>query len=180
MSKFQKFKQSQIFGLLLLIFIAFVFWAIFKTLAPQTFGDFNRLKTYLKTALIYAVGGCGLYFICVMGPFDMSVGANIVLSSVLAVNMSNRFGYAGLLIAPMISGVLVGLLNGLVYIKLRISSLIVTADYHLFMRRFPFLRPMRKTSYWDRATEPSVIILGILYWLLPHFSFADLSLSTPR
>ena len=61
----------------------------------------------------------------------MSVGANIVLSSVLAVNMSERFGYAGLLIAPLISGVLVGLLNGLVYIKFRISSLIVTAGLSL-------------------------------------------------
>ena len=58
MSKFQKFKQSQAFGLLLLIFIAFVFWAFFKMLAPQTFGDFNKLQTYLKTALYYAVGGC--------------------------------------------------------------------------------------------------------------------------
>ena len=131
MSKFQKFKQSQAFGLLLLIFIALVFWAFFKMLAPETFGDFNKLQTYLKTALYYAVGGCGLYFICVMGPFDMSVGANIVLSSVIAVNMSKQFGYAGLLIAPIISGVLVGLLNGIVYIKLRISSLIVTAGVSL-------------------------------------------------
>ena len=131
MSKFQKFKESQIFGLLLLVFIAFVFWGIFKILAPQTFGDFYRLQTYLKTALIYAVGGCGLYFICVMGPFDMSVGANIVLSSVIAVKVSEHFGYVGLIVAPLISGVLVGLLNGFVYIKLRISSLIVTAGLSL-------------------------------------------------
>ncbi|MBR4832421.1 MAG: ABC transporter permease [Butyrivibrio sp.] len=131
MSNNQKYKQNQWLGLLLLLAIAFCFWAVFKMLAPQTFGDFNKLQTYLKTALYYAVGGCGLYFICVMGPFDMSVGANIVLSSVLAVNMSKQFGYAGLLIAPMISGLLIGLLNGLVYIKLRISSLIVTAGLSL-------------------------------------------------
>ncbi len=131
MSKLQEFKKSHWYGLVLLALLTFLFWAFFKILAPQTFGDYNKLQTYLKTALYYAVGGCGLYFICVMGPFDMSVGANIVLSSVLAVNMSERFGYAGLLIAPMISGVLVGLLNGLVYIKLRISSLIVTAGLSL-------------------------------------------------
>ena len=131
MSNFKKFRQSHWYGLVMLAVITFVFWAFFKILAPQTFGDFNKLQTYLKTALYYAVGGCGLYFICVMGPFDMSVGANIVLSSVLAVNMSERFGYAGLLIAPLISGTLVGLLNGLVYIKLKISSLIVTAGLSL-------------------------------------------------
>ncbi len=40
-----------------------------KVLAPTTFGSPEKLATYMKSALIYAVGGCGLYFICVMGTF---------------------------------------------------------------------------------------------------------------
>ena len=179
MSKFQKFKQSQAFGLLLLIFIAFVFWAFFKMLAPETFGDFNKLQTYLKTALYYAVGGCGLYFICVMGPFDMSVGANIVLSSVIAVNMSKQFGYAGLLIAPIISGVLVGLLNGIVYIKLRISSLIVTAGLSLVYEALSIYATNGKEAILA-TTEHSEIIPGTLFLHLQRSSFVDLSLSIQR
>ena len=174
MSKFQKFKQSQVFGLLLLIFIAFVFWAFFKALAPQTFGDFNKLQTYLKTALYYAVGGCGLYFICVMGPFDMSVGANIVLSSVLAVNMSKQFGYAGLLIAPIISGVLVGLINGIVYIKLRISSLIVTAGLSLVYEALSIYATNGKeailaTNYRAFGDYPWNLVLALAAFLFCGF-----------
>ena len=174
MSKFQKFKQSQAFGLLLLIFIAFVFWAFFKMLAPQTFGDFNKLQTYLKTALYYAVGGCGLYFICVMGPFDMSVGANIVLSSVLAVNMSKQFGYAGLLIAPIISGVLVGLINGIVYIKLRISSLIVTAGLSLVYEALSIYATNGKeailaTNYRAFGDYPWNLVLALAAFLFCGF-----------
>ncbi|MCR4998063.1 MAG: ABC transporter permease [Butyrivibrio sp.] len=174
MDKFQKFKQSHWYGLLLLAVIAFLFWAFFKALAPQTFGDFDKLQTYLKTALYYAVGGCGLYFICVMGPFDMSVGANIVLSSVLAVNMSERFGYAGLLIAPMISGTLVGLLNGLVYIKLRISSLIVTAGLSLVYEALSIFATNGKeailgTQYRAFGDYPGNLLLALAAFFLCGF-----------
>lgn len=174
MSKFQEFKQSHWYGLVLLALLTFVFWAFFKVLAPQTFGDFDKLQTYLKTALYYAVGGCGLYFICVMGPFDMSVGANIVLSSVLAVNMSERFGYAGLLIAPMISGVLVGFLNGLVYIKLRISSLIVTAGLSLVYEALSIFATNGKeailtTQYRAFGDYPGNLILALAAFFLCGF-----------
>ena len=114
-----------------LVLMLVVFWAVFKVLAPTTFGSPEKLATYMKSALIYAVGGCGLYFICVMGPFDMSVGANIVLSSIIACNASEKFGYAGLIIAPLICGTIIGLINGIVYIKLHISSLIVTCALSL-------------------------------------------------
>ena len=57
------------------------------------------------------------------GTFDMSVGINIVLSSIIACNASEKFGYAGLIIAPLICGTIIGLINGIVYIKLHISSL---------------------------------------------------------
>lgn len=66
----KKLKQSQYYGIGLLVLMLVVFWAVFKVLAPTTFGSPEKLATYMKSALIYAVGGCGLYFICVMGPFD--------------------------------------------------------------------------------------------------------------
>ena len=112
-----------------------VFWAVFKVLAPTTFGSPEKLATYMKSALIYAVGGCGLYFICVMGPFDMSVGANIVLSSIIACNASEKFGYAGLIIAPLICGTAwdtdcnagnVGAFNG---IRLGLDGINAGADF---------------------------------------------------
>lgn len=44
---------------------------------------------------------------------------------------SVKFGYAGLIIAPLICGTIIGLINGIVYIKLHISSLIVTCALSL-------------------------------------------------
>lgn len=151
MSGYKKFKETQWYGLLLLVLMAFVCWACFKVLTPTTFGSFDKMQTYMKSALYYAVGGCGLYFICVMGPFDFSIGANIVLSSVLAVSMSENFGYAGLILAPIISGTLIGLINGIVYIKLHISSLIVTVGLSLIYEALSIYATNGKEAILDKS-----------------------------
>lgn len=174
MSEFKKFKQSQWYGIVLLILMVVIFWAVFKLLAPQTFGSLGKMSTYLKTALIYSVGGCGLYFICVMGPFDFSIGANIVLSSVIAVTLSQRFGYLGLILGPIISGTLVGIVNGLVYIRLHISSLIVTVGLSLVYEALSVFATNGKeailgTSLRGFGDYPANIILAIIAYLICGF-----------
>jgi ribose transport system permease protein len=122
---------SRYFGIMLLILFVLFFWGIFKIMAPRNFGSPGQLVSYLQSSLIYAVGGCGLYFIVVMGLFDFSIGANVVLSSILACVFCEKFGFAGLILAPIICGTLIGMLNGIVYIKLRIPSMIVTVGLAL-------------------------------------------------
>ena len=170
----KKLKQSQYYGIGLLVLMLVVFWAVFKVLAPTTFGSPAKLATYMKSALIYAVGGCGLYFICVMGPFDMSVGANIVLSSIIACNASEKFGYAGLIIAPLICGTIIGLINGVVYIKLHISSLIVTCALSLIYEAFSVYATNGKnvilsTDYRAFGDYPVNLILALIAYLLCAF-----------
>ena len=170
----KKLKQSQYYGIGLLVLMLVVFWAVFKVLAPTTFGSPEKLATYMKSALIYAVGGCGLYFICVMGPFDMSVGANIVLSSIIACNASEKFGYAGLIIAPLICGTIIGLINGIVYIKLHISSLIVTCALSLIYEAFSVYATNGKNvilsaDYRAFGDYPVNLILALIAYFLCAF-----------
>lgn len=170
----KKLKQSQYYGILLLLLLLVGFWAVFKILAPTTFGSPAKLATYMKSALIYAVGGCGLYFICVMGPFDMSVGANIVLSSIIACNASERFGYVGLLLAPVLVGTVIGLVNGLVYIKLHISSLIVTVALSLIYEALSVYATNGKnvilsTNFRAFGDYPANLILALLAYFLCGF-----------
>lgn len=170
----KKFKESQYYGIVILFLLAVLFWVVFKVLAPETFGSPDKLLIYLKSAIIYAVGGCGLYFICVMGPFDFSIGANIVLSSVLAVTFSQKFGYVGLILAPLICGTLIGLINGLVYIKLQISSLIVTVGLSLIYEALAVFatnghESVLESNYRAFGTYPANIILAVLAYLLCAF-----------
>lgn len=127
----KKLQQSQWFGVGLLVVITVLVWAIFKALTPATFGSPEQILTYLQTGLIYAVGGCGLYFIVVMGLWDFSIGSVLVLACLLSIGFSQMFGLVGLVVAPILCGALLGALNGAAYIKLRIPSLIVTVGLSL-------------------------------------------------
>lgn len=169
--KFQKFKTSQWYGLLLLLGLLILFWGVFKILRPSTFGTPDKLILYAQTALIYAVGGCGLYFIVTMGLFDFSIGANIVLSSVLAVTFSEQFGYAGLILAPLISGTLMGVCNGIIYVKFRIPSMIVTTGLALIYESFSVFaasgsEKILNKSYRMFGSYPANLILAVLAYLL--------------
>ena len=131
MGTLAKLKQNSWYGVGLLLVITVLCWVVFKILCPGTFGAPDQMLTYVQTAIIYAVGGCGLYFIVVMGLWDFSVGSILVLSCLISIGFSQMFGYVGLIVAPILCGIVLGAANGLAYIKLRIPSLIVTVGLSL-------------------------------------------------
>jgi ribose transport system permease protein len=120
-------------GYLILIALLIVSWAVFKIITPGNFGSPSQILQYFQASLMATTGAVGFYFVMVMGMFDFSIGANIILSSVVGCVMATRFGlgYAGFVIGSIICAAIVGLLNGLFYVKLRIPSMIVTTGLAL-------------------------------------------------
>ncbi|MBP5701170.1 MAG: ABC transporter permease [Lachnospiraceae bacterium] len=108
-------------------------WGIFKVITPDNFGSPKNMLSYFEASLLAAVGAVGFYFVMVMGMFDFSIGANIMLSAIVGCVFANRFGlgYFGLVIGAILTGAIVGLLNGAFYVKLRIPSMIVTTGLAL-------------------------------------------------
>lgn len=158
-------------GILLLILLVLIFWAVFKILTPSNFGTPDKLISYLQTSLIYAVGGCGFYFIVVMGLWDFSIGANVVLGSVLACYFAQSLGYWGVILAPVICGTIIGFLNGIVYIKLRIPSMIVTVGLALIYESLSVFAArgeerVLSTSYRAFGSYPANLILALCAFFL--------------
>ena len=124
---------SQIRGYFLLLLLVVVSWGIFKVITPHNFGSPRNMLSYLEASLLAAVGAVGFYFVMVMGMFDFSIGANIMLSAIVGCVFATRFGlgYFGLVAGAILTGALVGLLNGFFYVKLRIPSMIVTTGLAL-------------------------------------------------
>jgi ribose transport system permease protein len=120
-------------GFLILILLVFASWAVFKIITPHNFGSPRNLLSYFEASLMVAVGATGFYFVMVMGMFDFSIGANIMLSAIVGTVLASRFnlGYFGLVAGCIVTGALVGLLNGTFYVKLRIPSMIVTTGLAL-------------------------------------------------
>ncbi len=128
-----KLKGTKAMGYLILLAMVLFFYAVFKILTPGNFGSAANLYSYLQSSIIYSVGGCGLYFIVVMGLFDFAVGANIVLSSIVGVILSKQFGYIGFVLGCLGCGTLIGLLIGTLYNQLNVPSMIVTVGLMLIL-----------------------------------------------
>ncbi len=93
-----------------------------------TTGNLVRL---LQTAMIPMVLALGATFIILLGSIDLSVEGVLTLSAVLICLLvhngsnGNDFGIFGILLVLAV-GAMVGLVNGLVHVKLRIPSFMVT------------------------------------------------------
>ena len=120
-------------GYLILIVLLVASWVIFKIATPGNCGSPKQMLQYFQASLLAATGAVGFYFVMVMGMFDFSIGANIVLSSILGCVLATNFGlgYVGFVVGSIVCGALVGLLNGAFYVKLRIPSMIVTTGLAL-------------------------------------------------
>ena len=120
-------------GYLILVFLVILSWAVFKILSPENFGSPTNLLSYFQASLIATTGAVGFYFVMVMGMFDFSIGANIMLSAIVGSVFAGRLGmgYFGLILGCVLTGAVVGFLNGFFYVNLRIPSMIVTTGLAL-------------------------------------------------
>jgi ribose transport system permease protein len=120
-------------GYLTLILLVIAAWVVFKIITPHNFGSVKNMLQYFQSGLLAATGAVGFYFVMVMGMFDFSIGANIVLSAIIGCVLATRFhlGYAGLVLGALVIGALVGFCNGFLYTRLRIPSMIVTTGLAL-------------------------------------------------
>ncbi len=120
-------------GYLVLAVLVVASWAIFKVITPSNFGSPKNLLSYFEASLMVSAGAVGFYFVMVMGMFDFSIGANIMLSSIVGTVVASKLGlgYFGLIAGCILTGAIVGLINGFLYVKLHIPSMIVTTGLAL-------------------------------------------------
>ena len=124
--------SSTIKGYLILCLMIFVSWLVFKLLTPDNFGTMDNMLSYFQASLIASAGAVGFYLVIVMGMFDFSIGAAIILASILGCKLAGMgYGYLGLLGGCLLTGAIIGACNGFFYVKLRIPSMIITTGLAL-------------------------------------------------
>lgn len=128
-------RSSQFYGIGVLLVITLIVWVVFFALTsvinPGSFGQPDKMLTYLQRGLIYSVGACGFYFVVVQGLFDFSIGSMIILSELMSIAFIPRLGWVSVVVVPILTGMALGLINGLVFRTLRIPSMIVTTGMSL-------------------------------------------------
>jgi ribose transport system permease protein len=95
--------------------------------APERYLSAHNLRVVLAQTVIVAIGAIGMTLVIVAGGIDLSVGSVIALSGVVCA-LGLRDGWAPLLavLAAVVVGGLVGLVNALAITRLRVVPFIAT------------------------------------------------------
>jgi ribose transport system permease protein len=112
-----------------LVFVGVVAYFIAPRLASV--GGFGAV---LDRANIVGIVALGLTVCLIAGQIDLSIGANIALSGVVAMASQPLFGTVGGLIAGVGVGLLIGVINAAIVVWLGVPSLIATLATMLVVR----------------------------------------------
>ena len=122
-SKGRDFLQR--YGSVLLLVLVCV---VFSILSPDTFATKQNAVTILQQQAVLACLALGLLLPIAVGEFDLSVGYVLGFTAVEAAALGGKTGLPGGVIVPavIVTGLLIGTLNGVLTARFRIHSLIAT------------------------------------------------------
>jgi ribose transport system permease protein len=115
---------------ILLILVGLI--VVFSVLRPEEFSDISNARNIATDAAVLLVIATGLTFVIITAGIDLSVGAVLVLSGVIAAKVMNEVGgeswrvMAIGCVAAVLAGFACGAINGFLVAKAKIPSFIVT------------------------------------------------------
>lgn len=118
-------KQKQIRGLLPFGFLILLY-IIFKLLQPERFGNWNSMYVLLQQALIHSILSCGFYYLLIMNIYDLTLGVNAILCSMIGVLLSQRIGLPGLIIGALVCGIAIAMLSSTLMVNIDAPPIIIS------------------------------------------------------
>jgi ribose transport system permease protein len=106
--------------------------AFFSVTAGERFFSPSNFSLISQNIAVWAVLGVGMTFVIITSGIDLSIGSVLVFSSVVSALVMQRIGGEGWgtaiigILAALVTGVLWGLLNGVLVARAKIPPLIVT------------------------------------------------------
>ncbi len=107
---------------LLLLVVLYGFFAID---APNFLSAANT-TVILRGASLNAIVAIGFTLIFILGQLDLSIGSTVMLCGMLTIGLQPRLGWGGSIAVSLLTGVAIGAANGLLVVKGKINSFIVT------------------------------------------------------
>ena len=120
MNKSKLLRGSLPFVTLILLYV------VFKVLQPERFGNFNSMYVLLQQTLIHVILASGFYYLLVMNIFDLTLGVNAVLSSMVGVLLSQVLGLPGLVIGALACGLLISFISSFLMVNIDAPPIIIS------------------------------------------------------
>lgn len=133
MTKTKKIAGNIVRSLLLPVGMFLILFILTRFIGRGQFGTANDLLSVLKNTML---GSCiSLAMACNLlnGRWDFSIGMMVILCPVLSMPLVDRLGIGipGLLLVCMAVGLLLGLLNGVAYLVIRVPSIVTSLGFYV-------------------------------------------------
>jgi ribose transport system permease protein len=170
------------------LFAAFV--VLFGIWSPQTFLTMDTVHLVASEQAAGGMVALALLIPMIAGQFDLSVGAMANLGGLIAVVMQLKHGWAPIpaLLFAVVVGVVVGLVNGFIVVRLGVNSFIATLGMSSVLVAVQTIitggstPPPVTSTFWNNMTQHQIfgfqiivlylIVLAILlWWVLGHTPF---------
>jgi len=118
-----------------IVCVLLVMWGFFVIGAPRTFLSPQIYAAYMSTIPFFAIMALPLTMVVIAGEMDLSFGSIMAIGMLVFVSVFENTGNAVLaFVLCLVAGFLVGLLNGIIVVKLGIPSLVATIGTQFFWR----------------------------------------------
>ncbi len=168
-----------------ILILAVVISAVMGVLNPRFLGFENIISILVKIS-IEGVIFIGMTYLIILGEIDLSVGSVMALCSAMSI-IGQEHGLLVGVAAALATGLLVGALNGLLVVKLRVASIAVTLGMMVLLNGIVFVLTKSLApaggNYSIAGTNPSFRLITdttlfgvptlilILVFLLAVFAF---------
>jgi ribose/xylose/arabinose/galactoside ABC-type transport system permease subunit len=170
------------------VFVLLVGLVCVASIIAPGFSTYTNIANTIITASITAVTGLGMTFAIAAGGFDLSVGSVQALSAIVAASLLGVASVPLGIIGALLTGLLLGLLNGVIISKFKIPAFVVTFGMMSIVRGVALLVTQGQSVMITKHSEfaalnngkiltmpvPFVIalmVLGALYLILHHTAF---------
>lgn len=153
---------------LIILFILFSFTA-------ENFLTASTISTVLREASAVLVVSIGITFVVLMGSIDLSVGATVTLSGLVAATTAQTYEWGTAVVAGVAAGCLIGVINGLIFAYAKVPSFLTTLGTSLAISGLALWyvggRPVQ-------VSDPAVLAISQATWIgsLPNIALWSLLL----
>lgn len=167
------------------VYLLLTFIVVFSVLRPDTFATIDTVHLVASSQAVNGLVALAVLVPMISGQFDLSVGANANLAAMVAVVLQVEQGMAVLsaIAVSVTLGLLIGLVNGLVVVRLGVSSFIATLGMGSVLLAFQTMvtkgqLPIVPTSeLWSSLTQKDIfgfqvitvyllVAVAIAWWVL--------------
>ena len=119
-----------------IVVIALLLLVVIMSIVADTFFTVSNIVNIFTQIAIYGIVACAMTISIIGGEFDLSVSSLIGVITILFTDFSKNYGVLPAIAVCLAAGIVVGLINGFLVAKIKMSAFVATLSTMLSLKGF--------------------------------------------